>query len=109
MQGNADRDSLLPAAASPPGDEREAQIAAINDWCRTKLGTASRGWLAALPASLSPAPGLLIVHGGLGGPDEIVDAEAQPQLPQGVSAVAAGHLHVPSSQGQGRGEDGGHK
>lgn len=27
--------------------------------------------------------------------DEIVDAEPQPVLPQGVSVVVAGHLHVP--------------
>jgi hypothetical protein len=38
---------------------------------------------------------VLVVHGGLHDPEEIVDAHARPRFPRGVSAVAAGHLHVP--------------
>ncbi len=95
VQGNCDRDLLRPPPASQPSYERAAQLAAVNNWCRDRLTPASRRWLAALPPRLAPAPGLLVVHGGLDDPEEIVDAEAQPALPQGVSAVVAGHLHVP--------------
>ena len=95
VQGNCDRDVLLPSPASEYMDERTAQLTAINDWGRDRLTPASRQWLAALPPRLVPTPGVVIVHGGLEGPDEIVDAEATPSFPQGVSMVAAGHLHVP--------------
>jgi predicted phosphodiesterase len=95
VQGNSDRDLLLPSPTAHHADERSAQLAAIHDWCRARLTSASRQWLAALPPQLAPAPGVLIVHGGLERPDEIVDAAARPSLPQGVSIVAAGHLHVP--------------
>ena len=95
VQGNCDRDILLPAPADQPTDERTVQLVAINDWGRERLTSASRGWLAALPARLMPAPRVLIVHGGVEELDEIVDADARPSFPQGVSAVAAGHLHTP--------------
>jgi predicted phosphodiesterase len=95
VQGNCDRDMLLPSLADQHADERTAQISAINDWCRERLTSASRQWLAALAPRLTPAPGVLIVHGGVNGPDEIVDADARPSFPEGVSLVAAGHLHVP--------------
>jgi predicted phosphodiesterase len=95
VQGNSDRDILLPSPTDHPVDERMAQLNTINDWCRARLTSASRQWLAALPPRLAPAPGVLIVHGGLDGPDEVVDAEARPSLPQEVSVVAAGHLHTP--------------
>lgn len=94
-QGNCDRDLLLPSPADPHVDERMAQIAAINDWCRENLTPASRRWLAGLPPRLTPADGLLIVHGGVQDPREIVDAETEPSFPPGVSIVAAGHLHAP--------------
>jgi len=95
VQGNSDRDILLPSLAEQHTDERTTQITAIDDWCRERLTSASRQWLAALPPRLTPAPGVLIVHGGVEEPDEIVDADASPSFPQGVSLVAAGHLHVP--------------
>jgi predicted phosphodiesterase len=95
VQGNCDRDILLPSVADQPADERTAQLKAITDWGRARLTSASREWLAALPPRLTPAPGVLIVHGGVEDPDEIVDADARPSFPQGVSIVAAGHLHVP--------------
>jgi predicted phosphodiesterase len=95
VQGNCDRDILLSSAAGHRTDERTAQLKAINDWCRARLTAASREWLAALPPRLTPVPGVLIVHGGVEGPDEIVGADARPSFPQGVSIVAAGHLHVP--------------
>ena len=95
VQGNCDRDMLLPSPADQHTDERTAQLTAINDWGREKLTSASRKWLAALPPRLTPAPGVLIVHGGVKDPAEIVDADTKPSFPQGVSVVAAGHLHVP--------------
>jgi len=95
VQGNSDRDVLLPSPTAPYADQRSAQLGAICDWCRARLTSASRQWLAALPPQLAPAPGVLIVHGGLERPDEIVTAEARPSLPPGVSIVAAGHLHAP--------------
>ncbi len=95
VQGNCDRDLLLPPPLDQPPDERTAQLTAINNWCRQRLTPASRQWLAALPPRLTPAPGVLIVHGGLEDPEEIVDAETRMSFPQGVSIVAAGHLHVP--------------
>lgn len=95
VQGNCDRDMLLPPAIDQQPDERTAQLTAINNWCRERLTPASRKWLAALPPKLTPAPGVLIVHGGLEDPDEIVEAETRPSFPPGVSIVAAGHLHVP--------------
>ena len=95
VQGNCDRDMLLLPSAEQPVDARTAQLRAINDWGRTRLTASSRRWLAALPSSLTPAPGFLVVHGGVDDPDEIVDAHAQPTFPEGVSAVAAGHLHIP--------------
>jgi len=95
VQGNSDRNILLPSPANQHTDERTAQMAAINDWCRERLTSASREWLTALSPKLTPAPGVLIVHGGVEELDEIVDMDARPFLPQGVSVVAAGHLHVP--------------
>jgi predicted phosphodiesterase len=95
VQGNSDREILLPSPANQHTDERTTQITAINDWCRERLTSASRQWLATLPPRLTPAPGVLIVHGGVEEPDEIVDANARPSFPQGVSVVGAGHLHVP--------------
>jgi predicted phosphodiesterase len=95
VQGNCDRDMLLLSPAAQPTDGRAAQLAAINDWGRETLTSASRRWLAALPPRLGPAQGVLIVHGGVEDPEEIVDADARPSFPQGVSVVAAGHLHVP--------------
>lgn len=94
VQGNCDRDLLLPSVADRHTDVRTVQLSAINDWCRERLTAASRQWLAALPPRLTPAPGVLIVHGGVGDPEEIVDANARPAFPEGVSVVAAGHLHV---------------
>jgi predicted phosphodiesterase len=95
VQGNCDRDILLPPRAHQHADERTAQLTAIDDWCRERLTPASRQWLAALPPRLTPAPGVLIVHGGVRDPEEIVDAGTRPSFPQAVSVVAAGHLHVP--------------
>jgi predicted phosphodiesterase len=95
VQGNCDRDLLLPSPADRRTDARAMQLAAINDWCRERLTWASRQWLTALPPRLAPAQGVLIVHGGVEDPTEIVDAVASPVFPPGVSAVAAGHLHVP--------------
>ena len=103
VQGNCDRDMLLPSPADRRTDARAAQLAAINDWCRERLTRASRQWLAALPPRLAPAPGVLIVHGGVEDPAEIVDAVASPSFPPGVSAVAAGHLHVPFVNRAGQG------
>jgi hypothetical protein len=85
----------LPPPANQHTDERTAQITAIFNWCRAELTSTSRQWLAALSPRLTPAPGVVIVHGGLEELDEIVDENARPSLPQGVSAVVAGHLHVP--------------
>jgi hypothetical protein len=86
---------LLPSAADQQASERTAQLIAINDWGRERLTSASRQWLAALPPRLMPAPGVLIVHGGVKDPEEIVAADTEPSFPPGVSVVAAGHLHVP--------------
>jgi predicted phosphodiesterase len=95
VQGNCDRFVLSASPAEVRTDARSAQLAAINDWCRQKLTPASRQWLAALPGKIAPAPGVLIVHGGLQDREEIVAADARPAFPEGVSLVAAGHLHVP--------------
>ena len=95
VQGNCDRDIVLPSPVDPHADGRTAQIVAINEWGRAELTLASRQWLAALPPRLAPIPGVLIVHGGVKEPDEIVDVGARPVFPQGVSVVAAGHLHKP--------------
>ena len=103
VQGNSDRDILLPSPADQDTDERTAQLTAIDDWCRERLTTASREWLAALPPRVKPAEEVLIVHGGLQEPDEIVDADAHPNFPQGISVVAAGHMHVPFVIHTGRG------
>jgi predicted phosphodiesterase len=95
VQGNSDQAILLPSPAGPPASKRQAQLIAIDDWCREQLTPATRSWLAALPPRLAPLPGVLIVHGGLNAADEIVDAAARPSFPAGVSVVVAGHLHVP--------------
>ena len=94
VQGNCDRDLLMPSPAEQV-DERTLQLNTINDWCRERLTSASRKWLAALPPKLMPVPGVLVVHGGVEDLDEIVDADANPSFPQGVAVVAAGHLHRP--------------
>jgi predicted phosphodiesterase len=95
VQGNCDRDILLPPPGDHAIDERTVQITEISNWCRERLTSASRQWLAALPPHLTPAPEVLVVHGGMEASDEIVDADASPILPPGISVVAAGHLHVP--------------
>jgi predicted phosphodiesterase len=38
---------------------------------------------------------VLVVHGGLEKSDEVVEADARPFFPPGISVVAAGHLHAP--------------
>jgi predicted phosphodiesterase len=95
VQGNSDRDILLPKPVVQPSDQRLYQITQINDWCRNKLTSDSRLWLASLPPRLTPAQGVIIVHGGVDSADEIVDVDAKPLFPQGVSVIVAGHLHVP--------------
>jgi hypothetical protein len=65
VQGNCDRDILLSTLADQHADEHTAQISAINDWCRERPTSTSRQWLAALCPRLTPAPGVLIVHGGV--------------------------------------------
>jgi predicted phosphodiesterase len=95
VQGNCDRAILQAAPDDHPTDERTVQITEIDNWGRARLTPASRQWLAALPPRLNPAPGVLVVHGGIKTLDEIVDADASPVFPPGISVVAAGHLHVP--------------
>jgi predicted phosphodiesterase len=95
VQGNCDRDILLPSPADQYTDERTDQLNEINNWCREIISDVSRQWLDALPPRLMPVPGVLIVHGGVDDPDEIVDVDARPSFPQGVSVVVAGHLHKP--------------
>jgi predicted phosphodiesterase len=103
VQGNSDRAVVEPAQALQRGSVRAAEIAAINAWCRRRLTQASRQWLAALPSRLVLAPGVLMVHGGLDALDQVVTADAQPDLPPGISVVAAGHLHVPFIARTGKG------
>lgn len=103
VQGNTDRILVHPAQVLPHGSVRAAEIAAIHDWCRKQLTQASRQWLAALPSRLVLAPGVLMVHGGLDALDQVVTADAQPDLPPGISVVAAGHLHVPFIARTGKG------
>ena len=95
VQGNSDRDILLPPVKVPASDERTAQIITIDNWCKVKLIAESREWLAALPSLLRPSPDVLIVHGGVDGADQIVRADGRPVFPDGVKIIAAGHLHVP--------------
>jgi len=95
VQGNSDRDLLWPSHIPPAADARIAQIAVIEDWCRERLTPASREWLAALPPDLTPAPGVLVVHGTPGDPTAIITADSMPIFPSGVTTVAAGHLHTP--------------
>jgi predicted phosphodiesterase len=95
VQGNSDRDILLPSPTDQQTDERTNQLNEINNWCRESISAASRQWLEALPPRLLPVPGVLIVHGGVNDLDEIVDVDARPSFPQGVSVVVAGHLHKP--------------
>lgn len=95
VQGNTDRDLVQPPPVTPPKSVRAAELATIEDWSRGELTPGSRAWLAALPGALEPAPGLRIVHGGLEDADEIVTKDSQPQLPPGISAVTAGHMHTP--------------
>ena len=95
VQGNCDRNLLLSSQTAPHTDVRASQLAAIDNWCREKLTPASHQWLATLPHRLTPAQGVLVVHGGLDESDEVVDADARPSFLPGISVVAAGHLHVP--------------
>ncbi len=95
VQGNMDRDILLPPSRDETTHKRTRQLIEIDNWCREHLTPASRQWLAELPIRLSPAPDVLVVHGGLHDAEEIVDVAAAPDLPSGVSVVVAGHLHRP--------------
>lgn len=95
VQGNCDRDILLPFPTAKDTDERTDQLNEINNWGRKTISAVSRQWLEALPPKLMPVPGVLIVHGGVDNPDEIVDVDASPSFPQGISIVVAGHLHKP--------------
>ena len=94
-QGNCDEAMLRPFEVGQHAGERTAQLHEINDWCRANLTPTSLQWLAALQPRLHPAPGLLILHGGLTDLCEIVDENANPEFPDGITAVAAGHLHAP--------------
>jgi len=95
VMGNSDYELLSPSPTSLHGSARRAQIDSINQWGKEQLTPASYRWLDSLPMRLSPAPGVLIVHGGLNRFYEIVDADATPSFPPGIGIVAAGHLHVP--------------
>lgn len=95
VQGNCDRNLLLSSQTVPHADVRSSQLAAIDNWGREELTAASRQWLASLPHRLAPAQGVFVVHGGLETSEEVVEAGARPFFPPGISAVAAGHLHVP--------------
>ena len=95
VQGNSDRDILLPLVNLQDNDEHTTQIIAIDNWCKARLTPDSRMWLDALPPVLFPSPDVLILHGGLQGADQIVRADAKPDFPAKVNIVAAGHLHVP--------------
>ena len=95
VQGNSDRDILMSPPDEAITDKRVAQIVEINNWCREQLTSASRKWLANLPSHLTPAADVLVVHGGLEEPDEVVDVDAIPDFPPRVSVVVAGHLHKP--------------
>jgi len=94
-QGNCDRNLLLPHPTPRPTSERNRQLSQINNWGKLQLTEFSREWLASLPPRLEPAPGVLIVHGGIDDLDEIVDHDADLDFPQGISVVVAGHLHRP--------------
>jgi predicted phosphodiesterase len=95
VQGNCDRDLLLPIQVDRNTDARTRQLNEINNWCRENISAASRQWLAALPPQLMPVPGVLVVHGSLEDPEKIIDVDARPSFPTGVSTVVAGHLHKP--------------
>ena len=95
VQGNCDRDILLPLSVDQDIDERTDQINEINNWCRENISAASRQWVEALKPKRMPVPGMLVVHGGLDELDEIVDMDARPSFPQGLEIVVAGHLHTP--------------
>ena len=95
VRGNSDRDLIRPRRESAGAGERAKQLATIEDWCRARLTPDSVTWLASLPDELRPAPDVLIVHGAPGNPEAIVSLEDQAVFPRRVTAVAAGHLHVP--------------
>jgi predicted phosphodiesterase len=102
-RGNSDRDLLAPPQITDGLSQRAAQIAEIENWGRARLSGASRAWLADLPPRLAPRPDMLIVHAGLNGLDEIVTERSPLVFPQGVSLVAAGHLHLPFIRATGDG------
>jgi predicted phosphodiesterase len=95
VQGNCDRDILLPYPTIQVVDDRTHQLDEINSWGKDQISPASRLWLKRLPLRLNPFPGVLIVHAGLNNLDEIVDMDANPSFPSGISLIAAGHLHKP--------------
>lgn len=93
-QGNEDLNIVEPVAR-PVKNERIAEIEAIEAWGRNEVTEENRRWLADLPKELELDGGLLVTHAAPGNQTRVVTAEQEPSFPEGVQAVAAGHLHRP--------------
>jgi predicted phosphodiesterase len=94
VQGNEDLTMAHPQSRRMR-TERIAEIEAIEEWGRARLSDDNRRWLAALPKTIEPVEGLLVVHAAPGDQTRIVTADDEPVFPDGIEAVAAGHLHHP--------------
>ncbi len=95
IMGNADFDILHPREVSAQASRRVSEIAEIREWTRRQLSDESQAFLRSLPFSLEVQGGILVVHGSTDNMAGIVDQNSDPQIPNGVKVVLAGHLHVP--------------
>ena len=94
VQGNEDLNMVRPLER-PVRNERICEIEEIEAWGRAQLTEENRRWLAELPIEVAPEAGLLITHAAPGNQERVVPAEQDPEFPEGIDAVAAGHLHRP--------------
>jgi predicted phosphodiesterase len=102
VRGNMDEVIAAPTRSEQAGDDRFAEIDA---WCTSRLTTAQRAWLTALPLTaeieLPRGSRLVACHGSptsvtdVIGPDTPVGEASRHLEGSGADVLAVGHLHDP--------------
>jgi predicted phosphodiesterase len=100
VAGNGDREILLEPGFGDrtfPEDSaaRAREIREVQSWCAAQLTGESRRWLGSLPDRLVVGEDVLAIHAAPGDMSAIVLEGQEVSVPEGMTAVVAGHLHRP--------------